>query len=72
MGKGVQPGIDQGFVNEVAEALKPGGSALVFLFEAYERYELPDIIAVLNPFKGTVYHTTLTYEGEKALRQALS
>jgi uncharacterized membrane protein len=72
VGKAVEPGIDEEFVGQVAVALKPGGSALIFLFDAYEKYELPDIIAVLRPFKGTVYQTTLSYEGEKALRQALA
>lgn len=71
-GKAVEPGIEQTFIDQVAEALKPGGSALVFLFDAYEKYELPQVIAVLRPFKGTVYETTLSYEGEKALRQALT
>lgn len=71
-GKAVEPGIEQEFVDQVAEALKLGGSALVFLFDAYEKYELPDIIAALRPFKGTVYQTTLSYAGEKALRRALA
>jgi uncharacterized membrane protein len=70
-GKAVEPGVEEEFVDQVAEVLKPGGSALAFLFDAYEKYDLPDIIAVLRPFKGAVYQTTLSYEGEKALRQAL-
>jgi uncharacterized membrane protein len=72
VGKAVEPGIKQSFADEVAEALKPGGSALCFIFHAYEKYELPDVIAALRPFKGTVYQTTLSPEGEKALRQALA
>jgi uncharacterized membrane protein len=71
-GKAVESGIEQEFVDQVAAALEPGGSALVFLFDAYEKYELPQVMAVLRPFKGTVYQTTLSDEGERALRKALA
>ena len=60
--KAVEPGIEQEFIDQVAETLKLDGSALVFLFDAYEKYELPQVIAMLRPFKSTVYQTTLTYE----------
>ena len=68
--KAVEPGIEQEFIDQVAETLKLDGSALVFLFDAYEKYELPQVIAMLRPFKSTVYQTTLTMK--KALRQALA
>lgn len=72
VGKAVEPGVDQDFINKVTQALNAGDSALIFMFEAYEKYELPDVISALRPFKGTVYYTTLSPEGEKALRQALA
>lgn len=60
--KAVEPGIEQEFIDQVAETLRLDGSALVFLFDAYKKYELPQVIAILRAFKSTIYQTTLTYE----------
>ncbi len=68
MGSLAQMGVDKGFMKDVEEAMPPESSALFFLL----RDEEPDAaIAALEPYEGTVYHTSLTEEDEEALRQAL-
>src|SRR3954453_1657737 len=56
VGKSIEPGVDQDFVKDVSEALKPGTSALFFMFEAEH---LAATLAALHQFKGTLYQTTL-------------
>lgn len=68
IGKTLEPGIDPGFVKEVTAALKPGGSALFVMFEADN---LDAVLAALRPFKGTLYHTTLSPEVQGSLQHAL-
>jgi uncharacterized membrane protein len=68
IGKTLEPGIDQGFVKEVTTALKPGSSALFVMFEADN---LDAALAALRPFKGTLYHTTLSPEVQESLQHAL-
>jgi uncharacterized membrane protein len=68
VGKTVEPGVDQDFVREVSDALKPGTSALFFMFDADD---ITATLAALRPFKGTLYQTTLSSETEQALRSAL-
>jgi uncharacterized membrane protein len=61
-------GIDKGFLHDVEEAMTPNSSALFILLHDAE----PDTaIAALRPYSGTVYHTSLTPDDEKTLRQAL-
>jgi uncharacterized membrane protein len=68
MGSLAQMGVDKGFMQDVEEAMPPDSSALFFLL----RDDEPDAaIAVLEPYQGTVYHTSLTPEDEETLRQAL-
>ena len=68
IGKAVDLGIDQKFVKEVSNALEPGKSALFIIV----RDSNPDVaIAALKPYKGTVFHTTLTPEQEENLRGVL-
>ena len=68
VGKSIEPGIDQKFVREVSAGLKPGTSALFFMFEAED---LDATMAALRQFKGKIYQTTLSSETEESLRQSL-
>jgi uncharacterized membrane protein len=68
VGKTIEPGVDQGFVKEVSAALKPGSSALFFMFDADDP---AGALAALRPFRGTLYQTTLSSETEESLRHAL-
>jgi uncharacterized membrane protein len=68
VGKSVDLGVDQKFVQDVANELTPGTSALFVIV----RDSNPDVaIAALKPYKGKVYHTTLSPEAEKELRRIL-
>jgi len=68
MGSLAQMGVDKGFMKDVEEAMPPDSSALFLLL----RDEEPDAaIAALEPYQGTVYHTSLSPEDEETLRQAL-
>ena len=68
MGSLAQMGVDKGFMKDVEAAMQPESSALFFIL----RDEEPDAaIAALEPYQGTVYHTSLTEDDEEALRQAL-
>lgn len=68
IGKTLDLGVDQKFVREVTEALEPGSSALFVIGKS----DRPDaIVAVLRPFQGTVYQTTLPTEAMEALEDAL-
>ena len=68
VGKTIEPGVDQRFVKEVSAALKPGSSALFFMFDADD---ITGALAALRPFRGTLYQTTLSSETEESLRHAL-
>ena len=68
MGSLAQMGVDKGFMKDVEEAMSPDSSALFFLL----RDDEPDAaIAALEPYQGTVYHTSLSPEDEATLREAL-
>ena len=67
VGKAMNLGVDQKFVKDVTETLKPGSSAL-FVIGSGD----PDrVIASLRQFRGTVYQTTLPTEAVEALQAAL-
>lgn len=66
--KFAETGIDQGFVTQVSASLQAGSSALFVLIGQGE----PDVaIAALEPFQGTLHHTTLPSDIEDSLRRAL-
>jgi uncharacterized membrane protein len=68
IGSKVVPGVDQTFVREVSEALRPGTSALFLEIRAAN----PDAaINALKPYKGTVYHTNLSPKVEAEICSAL-
>ena len=68
VGKMIEPGVDQDFVKDGSAALKPGTSALFFMFDAADPAAT---LSALRPFKGTLYQTTLSAETEDSLRHAL-
>ena len=68
VGKALDMGVDQKFVKDVTETLKPGSSALFVIGSSDE----PSVVmGTLRPFQGTVYQATLSTEGFEALRDAL-
>lgn len=68
VGKTLDLGVDQKFIREVTEALEPGSSALFVIGKS----DHPGtVIAILRPFQGTVYQTSLPTEVLEALEDAL-
>lgn len=68
VGKTLDLGVDQKFVREVTESLEPGSSALFVIGKS----DYPDaIIALMRPYQGTVYQTSLPTEAMEALEGAL-
>jgi uncharacterized membrane protein len=68
MGKLTDLGIDDRFMKNVAEGMKPGSSAIFFLLRKATTDKMLD---VLSQFKGTVYQTSLSNEVEAALKAAV-
>ena len=68
LGKALGEGVDQKFVKEVSETLKPGSSALFVIGSAAHR---DVVLGALRPFQGTIYQTTLDTEAVEALQDAL-
>ena len=67
IGKSLDMGVDQKFVKDVTETLKPGSSALFLIGSGN-----PEVVAAtLRPFQGTIYQTTLPTEAVESLRDAL-
>lgn len=69
VGKTFDLGVDQKFVKDVSESLKPGGSGLFLMV----RHSNPEaVVAALRPHKGNIIQTTLSPEDEEALQQTLN
>lgn len=67
-GRMVDLGVDQQFVQDVSASLQPNSSALFVIVRDAD----PTIaIAALEPYQGTLYHTTLDPSVEEELRHAL-
>ena len=62
-------GIDDKFIQEITEALKPDSSALFLMGEAHEP---ESVLEELRPFKAVVASTTLAPEQENRLKKALA
>ena len=61
-------GIQKSFVKEVSESIQPDNSALFLLVRSANRNA---VLASLKPYKGEVYHTSLSTEDEENLRRVL-
>jgi uncharacterized membrane protein len=69
VGKMMETGVDKKFVEDVSNSLQPGSSAL---FVTSSGGDPAAVVAALQPFKGTVYHTNLSSEAEQSLRSAMA
>ncbi len=68
VGRMADLGIDQQFVRDVSASLQPNSSALFVIVRDAD----PTIaLAALEPYQGTLYHTTLNPTVEAELRHAL-
>ena len=68
VGRMADLGIDQQFVQDVSASLQPNNSALFVLVRDAD----PTVaIAALEPYQGTLYHTSLDPGVEEELRHAL-
>jgi uncharacterized membrane protein len=68
LGKTFDMGIDKKFVQQVADELKPGNSAIFLIV----RSSYPDAaLSSLEQYKGHVYHTSLPSDAEDNLRKYL-
>ena len=68
VGRFMDLGVDDKFVKDVGEQIKPGTSALFVLVKG----ENPAAeVAILRPYKGHVLQTTLDSDAEQAIRDAL-
>jgi uncharacterized membrane protein len=68
VGRMADLGIDQQFVKDVSTALQPNSSAL---FVIVRDADPSIVIAALEPYQGTLHHTTLDSAVEAELRHAL-
>ncbi len=68
-GKGSDYGIDDNFIKEVSETIKPGNSAIFVLVHDAQ----PDrVIDQLKRFNGKIIHTSLSTDQEKQLKESFS
>lgn len=67
-GSQIDVGVDNDFINEVGDNLKPGSSALFLLAE---EVTVDKVGEALSEFGGTISHTSLSNESEAIFRKAL-
>ena len=60
-------GMDEDFMEDLANHLKPGSSALCVLV----REDMEKVLAEIKPFGGRIFHTPLLHTDEKKLTAAL-
>ena len=69
IGASMDFGISKKFIKDVEASMEPGSSAIFFVV----RESNPNMaIAALKPFKGDVYHTSLSPDDEEHLKKILS
>jgi uncharacterized membrane protein len=69
IGRWADLGIDKGFVEEVTESLKPGGSVLFVTLGG--DINIAAVTAALEPFEGTLHHTNLSTSASESIERAL-
>ncbi|GIW73563.1 MAG: membrane protein [Phycisphaerales bacterium] len=67
-GRSLDLGINDQFMKELGETLKPGSSAIFVLIR---KATVDRVIDELKPFGGKILHTSLSKEDERKLREAL-
>ncbi len=67
-GRSIDLGINDQFMKELGETLKPGNSAIFVLIR---RATVDRVIDELKPYGGTILHTSLSKVDEEKLREAL-
>ncbi len=68
VGSMVDLGVDQKFVKAVQDAMHPGTSAI---FLIVRDADADAAIAALRPFKGALFHTSMSTQAEENLRRVL-
>lgn len=68
LGRRIDIGIDNEFIDKISEDLTPGNSALFLLVEDTEPATVGD---ALSEFGGKLYHTSLSEEAKAALNHAM-
>lgn len=68
VGKLLDRGLDRSFVNDVGEHLKAGASALMI---AVDDSDADALVAAFEPYRGTLYQTSLDPEIEQEIGNAL-
>ena len=68
VGKAMDLGVDGNFVDDVAEKIQPGTSALFILSQDAQT---DAVLAVLRDYEGHVIQTTLDSDAEAAIKRAL-
>jgi len=61
--------VDQRFVDDVAQAMKPDSSAVFLQVSAADKAA---VVNALRPFRGTLIQTTVSLELEEELKRALA
>jgi uncharacterized membrane protein len=70
IGSRIDPGVDGKFVDDVADGLAPGSSAVFLMVK--DGADTAALVAAFGGFKGTVYQTTLSPDFEDSLRRSLN
>lgn len=70
VGSRIDPGVDGKFVDDVANGLAPGSSALFLMVK--DGSDPAALIAAFGGYRGKVYQTTLSSDFEDSLRRSLN
>ncbi len=68
-GKSADYGINDAFIKQVSESIKPGNSALFLLVS---EAKVDRVVEELQPFDGKIIHTSLSKEEEGRLKEAFA
>ena len=70
IGSRLDPGVDGKFVDDVANGLAPGNSAVFLMVK--DGADTAALVSAFGGFKGSVYQTTLSPDFEDSLRRSLN